>query len=179
MFQTGKIDYIDNPERWSDYLDFSISAVPYPRSDSDTNLEQYQVPLSYEDMYVIRKLDNEENGLTESILFNIIDDITNGLIPLKNEKSYSDYLEEKIDSEESIKAILSLISDRYNQTYLEMIDVLSLTMGDGSHYAINGIYPQSNVIIVRKDDVPEVILNKLQIVYQEELDKLLGKNVNN
>lgn len=128
-------------------------------------------------MYVIPKLETLENGLNESILFNIIDDINNGLIPTTtSNNSYKEYLKQKISSIDSVDAILSIVNDRYYLAYLNMIDVLSMTIGEGSHYAINGIYPKSSIIIVREDSIPKVILGELQPLYQEELDKLLGIN---
>ena len=180
LFHTGKTEYI-NGNKWRDSkIDFEISIVPYPRSDDDPELKKYKVPYSYEKMFVIPTLTANENGLSESILFNILDDINNGLIPddrptapVVNDKYYN-YLSEKITSKKSIDSIMSVVFEYgKNMFYLEQIDVLSATMGEGSHYSLNGIYPQSSIIIVRKNSVPKEILKELQPVYQKQLDEML------
>ena len=55
-----------------------------------------------------------------------------------------------------------------------MINVISMSVGDGSHYSENGIYPKSSSIITKADNSPAVILGQLQKVYQLKLDELLA-----
>jgi hypothetical protein len=175
LFETGKLDYIDG-NSWREIgVDFSISVVPYPRMDEDPELKSYKVPFSNEQMYVIPNCETLENGLTPSILFNILDDINNGLIPEEKttNSNYRDYLEEKIDSKDSVEAIFNISVNHPEAAYFEMIDIISITMGEGSHYAINGIYPKSAIIIAREKSIVKDILGELQLIYQKQLDEML------
>ena len=89
-------------------IDFEISIVPYPRSDDDPELKNYQILIPYQEMYAVRNVKDNETGLTSSILFNILDDISNGLKPeatavpsfepVKSMKEYSSYLEARFSS---------------------------------------------------------------------------------
>ncbi|MBQ8292882.1 MAG: hypothetical protein IJX78_03625 [Bacilli bacterium] len=181
LFQTGGMWFYGNAERWPATLDFSISAVPYPRNDDDVNLDTYQIPIGYEGMYAIRSVENGENGLSSAILFNIFDDLTNGLKPeskstaLSPDEKYQAYLEARIDSAESVAAIMD-VQTTEGLTYFEMIGVVSMSLGDGSHYGEYGIYPQSSSLIVNSkgDKTPSVVLSSLQDIYQKELDALLA-----
>ena len=180
LFQTGSMWFYGAAERWPSTLDFGISAVPYPRNDDDADFKKYQIPVGYESMFAIRNVVNGENGLNASILFNIMDDITNGLKPesastrLEPREKYYAYLEARIDSKDSIEAIMNVVFDRTDLTYFEMINVISMSVGDGSHYSENGIYPKTSSIITKEDTSPAVILGQLQKVYQLKLDELLA-----
>ena len=179
LFQSGSMWFYGAAERWPATLDFGISAVPYPRMDDDPDLKKYQIPVGYESMYAIRNVVNGENGLSAAILFNIMDDITNGLKPesastaLSPREKYYAYLEARIDSKDSIDAIMDVVFDRTGLTYFEMINVISMSVGDGSHYSENGIYPKTQAIITKEDNSPAVMLGQLQPIYQAKLDELL------
>lgn len=181
LFNTGKLDYFDG-DLWKECkVDFSISVVPYPKMDDDLEAKKYKVPYSYENMYVIPTLKNAENGLNESILFNILDDINNGLIPVflptawNPVEDYYEYLVGKIDSKESIEAIMDIVHNHsIKHFYLEMMDNLSATLGEGSHYSENGIYPKSHIIITKNEINLEEELAKLQYIYQKQLDEIIG-----
>lgn len=180
LFSTGELSYCNNPLIWPETLHFEISAVPYPRSDEDQNLDEYQIPITTGDMYTIRNVKQGENGITSEILFNILDDLNNGLKPtektekLTKAKYYEKYIEERITSSESKKALINLVNSDKDYTYLEMMDVLSLTLGNGTHYSTNGIYPEISKLIINNNqdlDVEEE-LKRLQEIYQKVLDEL-------
>ncbi len=181
LFQTGGMWFYGASERWPSTLDFSISAVPYPRNDDDASLSTYKIPIGYESMYAMRSVENGENGLSSSILFNIFYDLTCGLKPeskstaLSPDEKYQAYLEARIDSAESVEAIMS-VQKAEGLTYFEMIGVVSMSLGDGSHYGPDGIYPRSSSLIVNTtgDKTPSVVLGELQPIYQNELDQLLA-----
>jgi hypothetical protein len=60
-------------------------------------------------------------------------------------------------------------------TYFEMIGVVSMSLGDGSHYGPNGIYPKTSAIIknTNNDKIPVTELGELRPIYQQKLDELL------
>ena len=70
------------------------------------------------------------------------------------------------------KALLSVIEK--NNTYVELIDSISLMLGDGKVMSSDSIYIQSQKIIVKvnKPDAFES-LSVLQTKYQEILDKIV------
>ncbi len=181
LFNSGSMWFYGNNDRWPATLEFEISAVPYPRMDNDESLSTYKIPLKYESVYGVKNVANGENGINSEIIFNIMDDLTRGLKPeskstaLSTEEKYQAYLEKRISSEQSIKAILSAQSTKY--TYFEMIQQISMTLGDGSHYGEHGIYPRTQAIIVNtaNDMTPAVELNALQSVYQNKLAELLAQ----
>ena len=182
LFQTGSMWFYGAAERWPATLDFGISAVPYPRSDDDADLKKYKIPVGYESMLAIRNVVNGENGLNASILFNIIDDITNGLKPesastaLSPREKYYAYLEARIDSKDSIEAIMGVVFDHPELTYFEMINVISMSLGDGSHYGNPDvcIYPVTSRLVSNADLSPAVVLGGIQKSYQLKLDELLA-----
>lgn len=184
LFQTGAMWFYGAAERWPTYLDFSISAVPYPRGDDDPELKNYQIPVGYENMFTVRNV-KEENGLTSSILFNILDDYMSGLKPVdsatqllkpvKVEDKYRAYLEARIENKESVKAIMDIVFNHKDLIYLEMIDLISMLVNDHSYYSENGIYGKSTYIIQNEDVDVERVLKNLKGIYQTKLDELLGK----
>ena len=185
LFQTGSMWFYGDAERWPTTLDFGISAVPYPRMDDDPDLMRYNIPVGYESMFAIRNVVSGENGLNASILFNILDDITNGLRPestaipggfpsVNSTKNYYSYLEARLATVDSLNAIMDVVFEKEGLTYFEMIDIVSFAIGDGSHYSEYGIYPKSSSIIRKEENQPIDILGQLQPIYQAKLDELLG-----
>ena len=183
LFQTGAMWFYGAAERWPSTLDFGISAVPYPRMDDDPELKNYQIPVGYENMYAVRKIKEDEVGLTSSILFNILDDLANGLKPevtavpnfkpIKSLKKYDSYLEARIENQESIKAIMDIVFNHQDLIYLEMIDLLSMLVSQGG-CSENGIYLKSYQIIERAKIKPKERLGQLKPIYQLKLNEILG-----
>ena len=68
---------------------------------------------------------------------------------------------------------MDVVFDRKGLTYFEMINVISMSVGDGSHYGEHGIYPKTSAIITKADNSPSVILGQLQPIYQAKLDEIL------
>ena len=189
LFQTGQMWFYGAAERWPTKLDFGISAVPYPRQDDDPDLKNYQIPVGYESMYAIRNITSEETGLTSSILFNILDDLSNGLKPeafaasnkpKSIESEYYSYLEARLETTESVKAIMDIVFNHGDLIYLESIDLLSLLLSSpssyGSAYSEYGLYGKSLSIITNEKQDPATQLSQIQPFYQAKLDELLNVN---
>ena len=180
LFNSGSMWFYGSSDRWPSTLDFEISAVPYPRMDEDVNLDSYKVPIGYESMYAIRNVSNGANGLNSAILFNIMDDLQNGLKPesaatiIDPTEKYKAYLEARLATAESVEAIMSIQTAK-GLTYFEMIGVVSMSLGDGSHYGPYGIYPLTGSIIknTNNDKIPVTELGSLRPIYQQKLDELL------
>ena len=158
---------------YNNYL--KLSAVPYPRNNEDSDLNSYYMPLSTTDVFVINDTNQE---ISSEVLFNILDDLVRGVKPttkveVKNQiTEYKEYLQGIFESEEVCKALLSVIEK--NNTYVELIDSISLMLGDGKVMSSDSIYIQSQKIIgkVNKPDAFES-LSVLQTKYQEILDKIV------
>ena len=184
LFQTGAMWFYGAAERWPTTLDFSISAVPYPRSDDDPELKNYQILIPYQEMYAVRNVKDNETGLTSSILFNILDDISNGLKPeatavpsfepVKSIKEYSSYLEARIENQESVKAIIDVVFNHQDLVYFEMIDFISMLTDQGGCFSENSLYPKSSKIIKDEKINPEELLKQAKPIYQLKLNEILG-----
>ena len=184
LFQTGSMWFYGAAERWPATLEFSISAVPYPRSDDDPELKNYQIPIDYQEMYAVRNVKDNETGLTSSILFNILDDLANGLKPeatavpsfepAKSIKGYSSYLEARIENKDSIKAIKDVVFNHQDLVYFEMINWISMLTDQGGCFSENGLYPKSHKIIKDGKIKPEELLKQVKPIYQLKLNEVLG-----
>lgn len=174
LFRGGKLSDIEE-NLWKESTDLKLSVVPYPRNNEDNDLNSYYMPLSTTDVFVINDTNQE---ISSEVLFNILDDLVRGVKPttkveVKNQiTEYKEYLQGIFESEEVCKALLSVIEK--NNTYVELIDSISLMLGDGKVMSSDSIYIQSQKIIgkVNKPDAFES-LSVLQTKYQEILDKIV------
>lgn len=178
LFQSGNMWFYDLAERWPKTLGFAVSAVPYPRIDEDTNLESYRVPTLFEDIYVIRNIITPEEGLTSSILFNILDDLNRGLKPplqQPTEDPYQKYLEEKISSEESIKALINL-DEQKDLAYLEKLPIVARYL-EGCTFDSNYlVYGNFKTIITNENDSinMNLYLKTIEASCQARINEIYG-----
>ncbi|MBQ2891879.1 MAG: hypothetical protein IJE45_03195 [Bacilli bacterium] len=194
LFQTGKIWYLSSSTGFlpSDETKerMEISVVPYPTIDGDAlSKENYTVPISVdssymfggieESTYVIRKIEENDNGLTTSVLVNILDDLCRGLAPKYNlldvteEDMYRIELSKRIDSTQSVDAIMSVENNLDKYGYIDYFDILSKMAGNGSDFQLNGKDTWMHRLLDYNEDY-SYILNENLPVYQQMLDTLIG-----
>jgi hypothetical protein len=135
-------------------------------------------------MFAVRNVKDNETGLTSSILFNILDDLANGLKPeatavpsfepAKSLKEYSSYLEARIENQESVKAIIDVVFNHQDLVYFEMIDFISMLTDQGGCFSENSLYPKSSKIIKDEKINPEELLKQAKPIYQFKLNEILG-----
>ena len=194
LFQPGEIWYLSSNMRFlpSDETKerMEISVVPYPTIDGDAlSKENYTVPISVdssymfggieESTYVIRKVEKNDNGLTTSVLVNILDDLCRGLAPKYNlldvteEDMYRIELSKRIDSTQSVDAIMSVESNLDKYGYIDYFDILSKMAGSGSDFQNNGKYTWMNSLLDYDEDYSSILAEE-QEVYQYFLDLLIS-----
>ena len=113
-------------------------------SGVDMSQSSFKVPYTDGSCYSVLNLENGKNGITSEIVFNILHDLVSGLgadPEAKEEPTpediYRAHLKLKLDSPIYIEAIMSV----QQSTYFEMIEILSMTVGNGSHYSGSGFWP--------------------------------------
>ena len=128
--------------------------------------------------YALRNVTNEASGLTVTVLANILDDFCRGISPefsvenMTNEQIYRKFLTNRIDSVASIDAVMSVENKIIQYGYTDYLDVISKSVGYGSHWQDNGFYAWGTTLIDLAVD-PATVLNEKMDIYQEALDKIM------
>lgn len=115
------------------------------------NLESssFQLPYTGSSCYAILNFENGNNGINSEIVFNIVNDLF-GKEPddpnqqiLSDDNAYRSYLEGKLDNAIDIEVIMST----QNSSYFELIEILSMTVGNGSHFGPDAFWPLASSIL--------------------------------
>ena len=180
LFQPAYLWFLSSTMRFVGNCDFEVSVVPYPTADGDgAAKETYTIPMANDSGFAIRNAENDPSGLTNAILFNIIDDMMRGIAPefsaeqLTDEEAYRVYLSKHIESQQSIEAIMSVENNLSKYGYTDYLDVVSKSVGNGSDWQGDGFYTWGESVFVLSND-PGTILAAHQDNYQTALDKILA-----
>ena len=182
IFNTGSLWFLSSSSGFNvENKVFDISVVPYPTAEGDGNeRKNYLVPVASWSTYVIGSC---ENGNSSKIIFNILNDLFNSLPPIDFITSYSEdelyrnSLRKTGISSQSINAIMSVQDGMHegpSYLYLDLLELVSMTAGEGSHFGYNGFW--MNCPIIRGEEEPSVALNKLQPIYEKILEEILNGN---
>ena len=115
---------------------------------------------------------NGENGINTSIIFCILEDLVNNLpedpadLGLTNDDAYRRYLKKKCDYTIDVESVMSIQDPALS--YYELMEVLSMTVGDGSHFGPNGFWPLMSGLMSSEDN-PATKLGEVEEVYLEAL----------
>jgi hypothetical protein len=172
LFATGGLWFVGNATRFSSDLPFEIGAVPYPVADDAAQTwSSYKVPVYASSAYAIANVEIGLNGINSKVLFNILDDITRGIVLPDNEltpdEAYRLWLETKFDTPLYVDTIMSVQDLKYQ--YFEKIFLVSSTVGNGSHYNGLGMYPILNGIITKPERDPRTELDAITGAYEAVL----------
>ena len=180
LFSTGKLWFLSSEQRFkNEQITFEISAVPYPTADGDAAYRQtYLIPMGADSGYAIRPVENGENGLNTFVLLNILDDFLRS-----SESTTSDALSERdlyilslqkyISSQQSIDAIMSVEDNVGMYGYTDYMDILSIQLGNGSHWYGSG-FCTWGLRLVTSDEDPRLILDAYKMEYQNKLNEILN-----
>lgn len=175
IFNTGSLWFLSSTLRFKDQCDFKISVVPYPTAEGDgAAKETFQIPMGYEATWAFQPVENGENGLSTKVLLNMLDDLFAAVPPeskttsLDKEAKYRAFLAKRIDSEASVNALMSVQASKYQ--YLDLLELVSMTAGEGSHYKLNGFW--LNFPSLKEDGDPASQLAALQPIYQKTLEEI-------
>ena len=180
LFQPAQLWFMTSSMRFVGNCDFEISIVPYPTADGDGSAKAtYTIPMANNSGWAIRNADNDTSGLTNAILFNIIDDMMRGIKPefsaeqLTDEEAYRVFLSKIVESRDSIEAIMSVENNLSKYGYTDYLDVVSKYVGNGSDWQGDGFYTWGETIFNLSND-PATILAAHQENYQTALNKILA-----
>lgn len=146
----------------------------------DMSESTFQVPYTGTSCYAILNYTNGgKNGINAEIATHILHDLLAGLgddpnktVNLTSDESYRNYLESKLDREIDVEVIMSC----QGKTYFELMEILSMTVGGGSHFGDGAFWPLAGSI-VKSTDSPKVKLSEVEKKYKDAM-KDLGYNVN-
>lgn len=117
-------------------------------------------------------------GINAKVIMNILHDLVAGLgddpnntVNLTADESYRNSLELKLDREIDIEVIMSC----QDNTYFELMELLSMTVGGGSHFGDGGFWPLA-ASIVKKTDSPVTALSEVLPKYKQAM-RDLGYNI--
>ena len=115
---------------------------------------------------------NGFNGINTSIAFSILHDLQAAMAPdpadkgLTSDDAYRLYLNKKLDHQIDVEVVMSVQDP--SLSYYELMEVLSMTVGDGSHFGPNGFWPLMTGIM-SSEDTPATKLGEVEDVYLEAL----------
>lgn len=147
-------------------------------SGVDMTGSNFLVPYTSTGCYSIVDTENGTNGINNKVLFAIIYDLFDGLgedpdaAKVDSDTAYRNWLLTKFDHELYADVIMSV----NDCTYFEMIDLVSMTVGGGSHFGPNAFWPLAAKICKSASTSPSTALNEVIGDYKEAMDRM-GYNV--
>ena len=141
----------------------------------DLSNSNFLIPYTGGSCYSIMNYAGEgENGINTAIAFSILHDLIADMAPdpadagLTNDDAYRLTLAKKLDYEIDIEVILSC---QQAESYYELMEVLSMTVGDGSHFGPNAFWPLAAGLMSSADN-PATKLKEVEEVYKKALVEL-------
>jgi hypothetical protein len=139
----------------------------------DLSESSYLVPFTGGANFSIMNYQGEGmNGINTSIAFSILHDLQSAMSPdpadkgLTADGGYRIYLNKKLDYPIDVEVVMSVQDS--SLSYYELMEVLSMTVGDGSHYGPNGFWPLMSGLMSSEDN-PATKLGEVEEVYLEAL----------
>lgn len=145
-------------------------------SGVDMSKSSFLIPiLTVDSCFSIIDTINGKNGINNKIIFGIIYDLYEGLgdNPIytnsDTDELYYKWLLTRFDLPLYAKVIMSV----QNKSYFDLTEVVSMTVGGGSHFGSNAFWPLIKNICVNADINPQDRLNEVIVFYEEAL-KAMG-----
>ena len=137
----------------------------------DMSESTFQVPYTGSACYAALNIENGKNGINSEIIMHILHDLVAGLGPdpdqlvnLSADESYRNYLETRFDRDIDIEVIMSC----QGKTYFELMEILSMTVGGGSHFGDGAWWPLA-ASIVKGSDSPVTAINEVLPKYKQAM----------
>lgn len=140
-------------------------------SGLDLSSSSFQVPYGSTSCYSIIDTQNGKNGITNKILFAIMYDLYDGLgddpdkVTLSAEESYRNWLITKFDNTLYADVIMST----EGRTYFELAELLSMSVGGGSHFGPDALWIVIPNICRKSDVSPATELNSIVGKYRDTM----------
>ena len=139
----------------------------------DLSDSSYLVPYTGGANFSIMNYQGEGmNGITSSIAFGILRDLQIATsdkyinFELTADEIYRNYLNKKLDYPIDAEVVMSVQDS--SLLYYELMETLSFTVGDGSHFGPNGFWPIMSGLMSSEDN-PATKLGEVEEVYLEAL----------
>ena len=124
--------------------------------------------------YAVLNTENGKNGINSEIIMHILHDLvaglgkdTNNTVNLTADEAYRNFLEFKFDRAIDIEVIMSC----QDNTYFELMELLSITVGGGSQFGDGGFWPLA-LSIVRSHDSPVIAFSEVLPKYEKAMKDL-------
>lgn len=141
----------------------------------DLSASTFRVPFTDGSCYSVLSIENGKNGINSAIAFHILHDLMGGEgkdpaadVTITPEQAYKTHLESKLDYPIHAAAILSA----QNNTYFEMIEIVSMTVGGGSHFSGNALWMIIPNMIRDSNINPRTALNEVIGEYKAALKQM-------
>ncbi len=115
------------------------------------------------------------NGMNTSVAFCILHDLLSDMpedpedAGLTNDDGYRLYLNKKLDYEIDVEVVMSV--QNASLSYYELMEVLSMTVGGGSHFGPNAFWLIASGMMT-SEDTPATVLKEIEAVYKQALEDL-------
>lgn len=139
----------------------------------DLTSASFQVPYTGTSNYSIMNYESGRNGITTSIVFAILHDLVMGIgddptqAKQTSDEAYRGYLKTKTDNPLDVEVIMSV----QNNQYYELMEVVSMTVGDGSHFGPNAFWPLASGIAVGTDNAATK-LKEVEDIYRKAVEQI-------
>lgn len=146
----------------------------------DMSSSSFKIPYTGTSCYAILNVNGSQsnNGITVDVITHIFHDLNSGIGPdpdskvnLTEDEAYRSYLRTRFDREIDVEVIMSC----QGTTYFELMELLSMTVGGGSHFGPNAWWPLA-ASLVKSSDAPATKLNEVLDTYKAAMREL-GYNV--
>jgi uncharacterized repeat protein (TIGR02543 family) len=145
-------------------------------SGVDMSGSSFQVPYASGSCYSVMNIGNNgKNGITSDNAFEIIYDLQSGVgadpqdvaagIEMTDDEGYEVYLAARFDHQIYVDTIMSV----QQNTYFEMIELLSMTVGGGSHFGPDAFWPLAQGIVSNNSVNAATKLNEVLEKYKQAL----------
>lgn len=137
----------------------------------DYTSTSFQMPYTGGTCYSFMNYDNTPSGITSEIAYNIMYDLNSGMIDdpeyagITADEGYETYLMKKFDYQLDIDVVMSVQDE--SLSYYELMEVASMTVGDGSHFG-NGYWAFASQLITGSD-TPKTKLDEQKPIYEAAL----------
>lgn len=147
----------------------------------DMSFSSFKIPYTGTACYSILNVNGSQskNGITTEAITHIFHDLYSALGPdpdskvnLTEDESYRAFLRTKFDREIDVEVIMSC----QGTTYFELMELVSMTVGGGSHFGPSAWWPLA-ASLVKSSDSPATALNEVLDLYKGAMREL-GYNVN-
>ena len=142
----------------------------------DLSESNYNIPYTGSSCFsLINNAGTGENGMNPSVAFCILNDLMSDMVQdpddevLTSDDAYRLYLNNKLDYSIDVEAVMS-VQDT-SLSYYELMEVLSITVGEGSHFGPNGFWLVANGMI-SSDHIPLAKFKEIETPYKKALEGL-------